>query len=199
MCSSSGYTYKFSVYQDALSTLREQLFGSEVVLDLLRDAPLEISVYFDNFFTSIFLMKQLTTKQYRALDTLNRVPNCPFGEKKELIKKARGFMAAANDENGGVVICSWKDSNIVRVASNVHTVEPLKSTERGAKSVLMPDCVAKYNEGMLGVDLADWKIQKYRVGIKSKKWYFSIFTHALDVALVNAHAIYNLMHEKVNK
>ena len=41
------------------------------------------------------------------------------------------------------------------VASNVHGVEPLKPTDRGAKSVLMPDCVAKYNEGMLGVDLAD--------------------------------------------
>ena len=32
-------------------------------------------------------------------------------------------------------------------------------------------------------------------GSKGKKCYFSIFTHALDIALVNAHAIYNLMHE----
>ena len=60
----------------------------------------------------------------------------------------------------------------------------------------MPDCVAKYNEGMLGVDLADWKTQTYHVGIKSKKWYFLIFTHPLDVSVVNAHAIYNLMHER---
>ena len=82
------------------------------------------------------------------------------------------------------------------VASNVHGVEPLKPAQRGARSVMMPDCIAKYNEGMLGVDLADWKTQKYRVGIKSKKWYFSICTHALDVALVNAHTIYNLMRER---
>ena len=75
LCSSSGYTYKFSVYQGASSTPREQLLGSEVVLDLLRDVPVGISVHFDNFFTSIFLMKQLTTKQYRTTGTfrLNRV------------------------------------------------------------------------------------------------------------------------------
>ena len=84
-------------------------------------------------------------------------------------------MAAATDENTGVAICSWKDDNIVAVASNVHGVEPLKPTERGAKSVLMPHCVAKYNEGMLGVDLADWKTQIYRVGIKSKKMVFFDF------------------------
>ena len=112
------------------------------------------------------------------------------------MKKPRGFMAAATDENTGVAICSWKDNNIVTVASNVHGVEPLKPAQRGARSVMMPDCIAKYNEGMLGVDLADWKTQKYRVGIKSKKWYFSICTHALDVALVNAHTIYNLMRER---
>ena len=57
------------------------------------------------------------------------------------------------------------------VAFNVDGVEPLKPTKKGAKSVLMPDCVAKYYEGMLGGDLADWKTQKYRVGIKDKKWY----------------------------
>ena len=47
---------------------------------------------------------------------------------------------------------------------------------------------------MLGVDLADWKTQKYRVGIKSKKWYFSLVTHCLDVAVANSHILYNLLH-----
>ena len=111
------------------------------------------------------------------------------------MKKSRGFMVAATHEKTEVSICSWKD-NIVTVASNVHGVEPLRSSERGTKSVMMPGCVARYNEGMLGVDFADWKTQKYRMGIKSKKWYFSIFTHALDVAMVNVHTIFNLMHDK---
>ena len=49
--------------------------------------------------------------------------------------------------------------------------------------VQVPKCITEYNAGMLGVDLADWKTQKYRVGIKSKKWYFSLVTHCLDVAV----------------
>ena len=47
---------------------------------------------------------------------------------------------------------------------------------------------------MLGVYLADWKTQKYRVGMKSKKWYFSLVTHCLDVAVVNSHILYSLLH-----
>ena len=196
LCSNTGYTYKFSVYQGASATPREQPLGSQVVLNLLNDTPVGASIYFDNFFTSISLIQQLTAKQYRATGTirLNRVPDYPFGEKKELMKKPRGFMVSATDENSGITICSWKDNNIVTVGSNVYGVEPLKTAQKGKQSVMMPNCIAKYNEGMLGVDLSDWKTQKYRIGIKSKKWYFSIFTHALDVALVNVHAIYNMIH-----
>ena len=82
LCSSSGYTYKFSIYQGASATPREQPLGSQVVLDLLHDAPAGLAVYFDNFFTS--LMEELTSRQYRATGTicLNRVPNYLFGEKK---------------------------------------------------------------------------------------------------------------------
>ena len=48
---------------------------------------------------------------------------------------------------------------------------------------------------MLEADLADWKTQKSRVGIKSKKWHFSLVTHCLDVAVViNSHILYSLLH-----
>ena len=60
-------------------------------------------------------MKQLTTKQYRATGTIrfNRVPNRPFGKKKELMKKASGFMAATTDENNDIASCLWKDNNML--------------------------------------------------------------------------------------
>ena len=89
LSSNTGYTYKFSVYQGTSATPREQPLGSQVVLDLLNDTPAGASIYFDNFFTSISLIQQLTAKQYRATGTirLNRVPDYPFGEKKELMKK----------------------------------------------------------------------------------------------------------------
>ena len=38
--------------------------------------------------------------------------------------------------------------------------------------------------------------KKHGIGIKSKKWHVSILTHCFDVALVNIHTIYYVMHDK---
>ena len=72
----------------------------------------------------------------------------------------------------------------------------MKQVNRRGQPALMPNCISKYNAGMLGVDLSDWKTQKYRINIMSKKWYFNLITHCLDVAVVNGHIIYNLVKEK---
>ena len=45
---------------------------------------------------------------------------------------------------------------------------------------------------MGGVDHLDWLVQKYRTGVRSKKWYFSLFTNCLDVALVNAWILHSM-------
>jgi len=36
------------------------------------------------------------------------------------------------------------------------------------------------------VDLLDWLVQKYRIDVRFKKWYFNIFTKCLDLAF-NCH------------
>uniref|UniRef100_A0A6P7GSQ4 PiggyBac transposable element-derived protein 2-like n=1 Tax=Diabrotica virgifera virgifera TaxID=50390 RepID=A0A6P7GSQ4_DIAVI len=43
---------------------------------------------------------------------------------------------------------------------------------------------------MGGTDLMDSNISCYRVGIRSKKWYWPIFTYLIDAALQNAWTIY---------
>lgn len=60
------------------------------------------------------------------------------------------------------------------------------------EEIKMPDAIRKYNEGMLGVDLPDWKVKKYRISIRSKKWYFCAFSRCLDVIMVNAHELYKI-------
>lgn len=50
---------------------------------------------------------------------------------------------------------------------------------------------------MGGVDKLDWNVQKYRIKIRGKKWYFPIFTNAVDVSLVNAHTIYCIANGKM--
>ena len=70
----------------------------------------------------------------------------------------------------------------------------MKQANRRGQPVQVPKCITEYNACMLWVDLADWKTQKHRVGIKSKKWYFSLVTHSLNVAVVNSHILYSLLH-----
>ena len=65
--------------------------------------------------------------------------------------------------------------------------------------VNMPDAIKKINSGMPGVDLSDWKTQRYRIAIKGKKWYFCLFSHMLDVAIVNAHELYKIVTQDEKK
>ena len=148
--------------------------GTEVVLNLLEKIPSGVFVFFDNFFTNMDLMKSLTELGIKASGTvrLNRLPGNPFGAKKDLMKKEKGFLKTAVDAISGLFACTWKDNSIVSVLSNVDGVNPMKLANRRGQPVQVPKCITEYNAGMLGVNFADWKTHKYRVGIKSKKWYF---------------------------
>ena len=55
-----GYSYKFSVCRGASTVSRTMTLGEKVVLLLLDKVPQEASVYFDNNFTGVELMKELT-------------------------------------------------------------------------------------------------------------------------------------------
>ena len=50
---------------------------------------------------------------------------------------------------------------------------------------------------MGGVDKMDWLINKYRIKIRAKKWYFPLFTNMIDMAVVNAHVLYCMANEKI--
>ena len=199
LCSTSGYTYKFFVYQGANAKPRPKnvLLGTDVVLNVLEKIPAGVSDYFDNFFTDMDWMKSLTELGIKASGTvrLNRLRENPFRAKKGLIKKEKGFLETVVDAISWLFAC-LKNNSIVSVLSNVDGVNPMKHANRRGQLVQVPECITKYNAGKLGVDMADWKTQKYTVGIKSKKWYFSFVTHCLDVAVVNSHILYSFLHSE---
>ena len=202
LCSTPGYTYKAFVYQEANAQLRPMnvLLGTEVVLNVLEKIPAGVSVFFDNFFTNMDLMKSLIELGIKASGTvrLNRLPGNPFGAKKDLLRKEKVFLKTAVDAISGLFACTWKDNSIVSALSNVDGVNPMKQANRRGQPVQVPKCITEYNADMLGVDLADWKTQKYRVGITCEKGYFSLVTHCLDVAVVNNHILYSFLHPEKN-
>lgn len=61
-----------------------------------------------------------------------------------------------------------------------------------------PRVVQVYNRHMGGVDLLDSIIGRYRITMRSKKWYFKLFYHFLDMSLVNAWLLYRRARENKN-
>lgn len=55
-----------------------------------------------------------------------------------------------------------------------------------------PAAIKVYNENMGGVDRSDQNIGLYRTSIRGKKWYFSLISHCLDMAVHNAWQLYKM-------
>ena len=112
----------------------------------------------------------------------------------------RGFYDYKFDKENDILVVKWKDNKPVRVASNYSTVTPLSSARRYSQakkkeiSVTMPHPIKEYITHMGGVDLLDKQISLYRTRIRSKKWWWPLFTQMIDVCVVNtwrAHQIAN--------
>lgn len=62
-----------------------------------------------------------------------------------------------------------------------------------------PRIVEDYNTHMGGVDLLDAHLARYKVTIRSRKWYMKIFYHCLDMVCVNSWLIWKKADDNNNK
>ena len=91
-----------------------------------------------------------------------------------------------------MIVVKWKDNQVVSIASTVHRIEPVSSTgrysrqERKQIQVPIPRVFLEYKKSMGGTDQMDGNIAKYRIGVRGKKWWWSLFTWLIDVSINNA-------------
>ena len=50
--------------------------------------------------------------------------------------------------------------------------------------------VHKYNTSMGGTDHQDQNVNKYRVSIRTKKWWCPLFSRGIDVTIQNTHCFF---------
>lgn len=198
-----GYIEWFDPYQGSSCIIPNKYknlgLGSSVVLqfadELQKRFPnLPFHLYFDNFFTSLTLLHQLSLRQLKGTGTMreNRITGSVLSPPNEHKKRNRGAYEYMHDPDKHIIVCRWNDNNLVTLASNsttVHTILQAKRySQKEKKSVMIeqPTIVKKYNENMGGVDRADQNISLYRVSIRGKKWYFPIICHLLDMTVQNA-------------
>jgi len=207
-----GYVIQFEPYagrrQDSEQKAEFGLGGS-VVLDLLSEMPasLPYNVAFDNYFTSLKLLEYLSTKGIAATGTVraNRLEKCPLRTSRTLEKADRGTSSAMLDASTNVIVVAWRDNKVVCLASNSAGIAPVNSVSRWSRqqnqrvNVSQPNIVRVYNGTMGGVDRADQNVSLYRITMRTKKWWWPLFAHVIDLMMQNAWLLYRKTpsyHEK---
>ena len=195
LCGADGYPYNFELYKGK-DDGRKKPLGTSVAKRMSNiiesDKCKNHILHFDNFFTSYSLLVDLAGKNLRAIGTVrsNRTESCFFGVTK---KDERGSYDYKSD--GTVLFVQWKDNSIVTVGTNFSKVTPVDKVSRWVKgkgkvSVGQPKVLSEYNKGMGGVDLLDMLLGSYRPNLCSKKWWWPLFSNALNIAVVAAFKIH---------
>jgi DNA excision repair protein ERCC-6 len=197
-----GFPYNLEIYTGRQNGQQIKVpLGYSVITRLIQPVQ-QLStmslhtLHFDNFFTSYELLLHLKKIGLKASGTIrkNRTNACEkkLVDDKTMKKQGRGSYDFRCD--GDVYIVKWNDNDIVRVASNYSTHEPLNLAQRrvgsGILSVQQPNVIKQYNANMGGVDLFDRLLGAYRPSIKGKKWWWPLFTNVLNISVVAAWRLY---------
>lgn len=175
--SSDGFCYSFDLYCGKTTESTKAPLGTRVVKSLLSKMPTipeEHTVYFDNFFTSCDLLKELKASGYKATGPIrdNRTKKCPLRPVKNMKKSARAEYDYMINTNNELLLVRWKDNSVCTIGTNFDTVEPVGKVKRWCSQsrqkvdVSIPYLFQNYNKGMGGVDETDGSISLYRVSIR---------------------------------
>lgn len=109
-----------------------------------------------------------------------------------MLKKLRGrteeFITVY--ENVPITAVGCWDNKVVKIASTYAGEVPTDKVKRHNRKtrtnieVTRPQCIKVYNKHMGGLDMMDSMIGRYRMAIRTKKWYMKCFYHLLDMTLV---------------
>ncbi|XP_050301554.1 piggyBac transposable element-derived protein 2-like [Anthonomus grandis grandis] len=122
----------------------------------------------------------------------NRLQGGTLEQDKSLLKKGRGTFDYKVDNNAGIAVVKWADTNCVTLASSYVSHTPTFQVKRYSKEgkkkvdVVCPQIMKQYNTHMGGVDLADMLIALYKTPYKLRRWYLGIFGQLIDICVNNA-------------
>ncbi|XP_023567857.1 piggyBac transposable element-derived protein 1 [Octodon degus] len=201
-----GYLVWFEPYQEE-STLEadgdlDLGLGGNLVMTfadvLLEKGQYPYHLCFDSFFTSVKLMSALKKKGLRATGSIreNRTEKCPLLSAEQMKKGCFDFRVEETDE---IIVCRWHSDGISSLCSTAVGIEPLSEVRGSAGEdellpLSQPAIVRLYEECRKGVSKMDQSISKYRVTLRSRKWYSTLVSYMIDAAMSNAWHLHRLSH-----
>ena len=215
-CGVSGLVYDFEVYTGKSTEKEEQpelLMGGNVVRRLCNTLPSNVNhkMYFDNYFSSLNLLRYLTKEKIWVVATIRQDRLKGGGRylksQKELQKEGRGSSDWVVEANSGIVVVRWLDNSAVQLISNYMSNVDGPDAKRWSKKekryiqIKRPLIVHEYNIHMGGVDLCDMLLALYRICQRSVKYYMHIFYYCLGVSVANGWLLYRRQSEQkeINK
>ncbi|XP_039291681.1 piggyBac transposable element-derived protein 3-like [Nilaparvata lugens] len=116
-----------------------------------------------------------------------------------MVKTPRGtsdeYITVFDDTPVSIVL--WHDNQVVTLGSTLCGALPMDKIRRYDRKnktfheIPCPKIVKVYNKHMGGVDLMDAHIGRHHISMKSKKWYFRLFYHLVDMAVVNSWILFS--------
>lgn len=204
--SANGYTYDFDVYtgrRNADHAPSENGLGYDVVMKLAEPLVNQgYHFYFDNFYTSPKLVKDLFGLGIPSCGTAaeNRrgFPDCMKKAQEWARRKNRGVMRW--DRDGNCLALQWKDNRPVTMLTSIHVANEFRQVDRNVKvdnrwqnvKVQQPKAIDEYNKYMNGVDRSDQIIGKSTALRKCMRWWKTLFFHMIDIAVVDSFILFQL-------
>ena len=175
-------------------------------------------LYMDNFYNSPMLSDKLYEQKIHTCGTLRfdraETPKIlayfakdakPKMERNTLLYRRRG----------NTFVLLWQDTRPVAMITNIHDLSTQKVEKRTRKKctkgpekgqfisefteVDAPLAVKDYNQYMSGVDIFDQKMNYYSMARRSAKWTKKFTMFLFQLALQNAHILYNKEQVRNNK
>ena len=203
----TGYTTDFIIYTGKQSSESECGLTYDVVMELVSPYMFQgYEVFTDNYYMSPRLYKDLLSLEVYGTGTLrvNRkeVPEDVVVVKRELeksgVSRGAGYYIV---EPPAVYVC-WRDVKVVTLMSTVYPGHSEDNVTRKARdksgkfqevSIPRPVMVKMYNQNMGGVDKSDQYLAYHNVLRKTVRYWKTLLYHMVDVAVVNAFIVYNIL------
>jgi hypothetical protein len=176
-----------------------------------------LSIYIDNYFTSIPLFSVLRACQFSATGTTRPYKELPpeLKELKERFSTKLPWNTLLAKVVDNTLCLAWQDNNIVLALSNIHTVHntddfrekvrkrPVAIStntrivrtvfgEESTKELCIPRFIDDYNHYIGGVDLANQFREAYKVHRTSQRNWWPLFYWLIDIACINTYRLYQL-------
>lgn len=201
MADNSGYCLKFDIYTGKTENKVTKDLGAKVVSSLVESLEgKEHKVYFDNYFTSVDLMKKLKDKGVNACGTVK-----PSRRDLPTFKSSKTMSRGDTEiftSNTGISATKWRDKKDVFLLTNFHDPKEMSEVARKEKDGTRklypcPISIIEYNNNMNSVDKFGQLLALYKLDRRSKKWWHRIFFYFLDAAVVNSYLLYKALQKSI--